>query len=346
MKAEIEGRTTRNHTLLVVAFTAVLLLMGLMGLANGLFMSEGGRTGKSGTSLDLGCDDELGRADLAPLVPNGGFIPCEPWDVGTGVQGYVWRAPQPRAVLLLQHGINEYAQRYARDYDRLIPHLLAAGITVYAFDLWGHGHSPGAETVTDLRAAVGDHLAARRLLEMEGLPVVLLGHSLGSFVTASSVARDQSGLAGVILMSAPLPERAGLALRARINLIATLNPGGRVPGPGADPSGLSRLPEEIARAAADPLIHHKGTTNLIGATALALAGDNWEIFQHWRVPTLILHGTDDTRVDPSGSRRLFDTIAAEDKTLRLVEGGRHELLNDADRDDVLAFILNWLEERI
>jgi alpha-beta hydrolase superfamily lysophospholipase len=181
---------------------------------------------------------------------------------------------------------------------------------------------------------------------VEEVPVFVLGHSLGGFLTAGSVARDQSGLAGVILMSAPLPERAGLALRARINLLATLNPSGRVPGPVADPSGLSRLSEEISRAATDPLIHQKGTTNLIAATALALADENWELFRHWRVPTLILHGTDDTRVDPAGSRRLFDTIAAEDKILRLVQGGRHELLNDLDRDEVLVFILNWLQKRI
>lgn len=332
--------------LLVATFIAVFIVAGLTALARGVFISEGRRTVAVGTSPDLGCDDELGRADLARLVPNAGFIACESWDIGTGVQGYVWRAPRPRAILLLQHGINEYAQRYTRDYDRLIPHLLAAGITVHAFDLWGHGHSRGAMTVTDLRAAVRDHLAARRLLKAEELPVFLLGHSLGGFITASSAARDQSGLAGIVLMSAPLPEPASLALRARINLLATLKPGGRVPGPVADPSGLSRLPEEIARAAADPLIHDKGTTNLIAATALLLAEQNWELFQNWRVPTLIMHGTDDTRVDQAGSRRLFAAIAAEDKTLRLVEGGRHELLNDLDREEVLAVILKWLEERI
>ena len=41
------------------------------------------------------------------------------WDIGTGVKGYVWQADHPRAVLLLQHGYGEYAQRYAQQYLHL-----------------------------------------------------------------------------------------------------------------------------------------------------------------------------------------------------------------------------------
>jgi alpha-beta hydrolase superfamily lysophospholipase len=41
-------------------------------------------------------------------------IHCQPWDIGTGVTGYVWRAPNPRAVLLVEHGWRDYAQRYVK----------------------------------------------------------------------------------------------------------------------------------------------------------------------------------------------------------------------------------------
>jgi alpha-beta hydrolase superfamily lysophospholipase len=43
---------------------------------------------------------------------------------------------------------------------------------------------------------------------------------------------------------------------------------------------------------------------------------------------------------------LFDSVASEDKTLHLVEGGYHELLNDAERDESLKALLTWLERRL
>jgi acylglycerol lipase len=325
---------------------AFLLVVLFALLASGLLITEGRRAGQLLSVSDLGCDTVLGEVELDDLLSGAGPVPCASWNIGTGVQGYVWRAPHPRAVLLLQHGFGEYAERYVRQHNRLIPHLLAAGITVYAFDMWGHGHSAGARAVTDLRAAVRDHLAARRLIEREELPVFVLGHSLGAFVTASSVARDQDGLSGIILMSAPMPEGRGPIVRGYINLLATVAPGRGAPLPAPDPSSGSRIPEEVEVALQDPLSFHDDLTNLVAATTLAVASENWALFPDWRVPTLILHGTADLRTDPMGSRRLFETIASTDKTLRLVQGARHSLLNDADRDEVLAVILGWLEARL
>src|SRR5687768_13909173 len=72
--------------------------------------------------------------DMSLFTPGAAPIRCQAWDVGTGVQGYVWHAPDPKAVLLLQHGYGEYAHRFVREYKQLIPHALNIGISVYAFD--------------------------------------------------------------------------------------------------------------------------------------------------------------------------------------------------------------------
>jgi alpha-beta hydrolase superfamily lysophospholipase len=77
-------------------------------------------------------------------------------------------------------------------------------------------------------------------------------------------------------------------------------------------------------------------------TALRVAHDSWDLYPSWRLPTLLLHGTADTVTDPAGSRAFYDTIASKDKTLHLVEGGYHELLNDTGRDETLQVLLNWL----
>jgi alpha-beta hydrolase superfamily lysophospholipase len=96
---------------------------------------------------------------MSQFTPGAAPIRCQPWDIGTGVTGYVWHAPNARAVLLLQHGYAEHAQRFVKQYNGLIPHLLNMGVSVYAVDMWGHGHSPGPRVLTDIGQAVEDHLA-------------------------------------------------------------------------------------------------------------------------------------------------------------------------------------------
>jgi alpha-beta hydrolase superfamily lysophospholipase len=279
-------------------------------------------------------------------APGALTIHCQPWDIGRGVAGYVWHAPEPRAVLLLQHGFGEYAQRFVERYSKLIPHLLNAGVSVYAFDMRGHGRSPGGRAVTDLGRAVDDHLAARRRLRDYPLPAFALGHSLGGLVTAASVARDQSGLSGVVLSSPFLRKEVPTWKRLLVNVLAGVGPTLLAPEAPAELSGLSRIREELAFAENDPLLYRGRAPMLLAATALRLLEDNPRLYPVWRVPTLVLHGTADTYTDPEGSREFFKAIASEDKTLHIVEGGYHELLNDTDRDETLRVLRTWLERRL
>jgi alpha-beta hydrolase superfamily lysophospholipase len=299
-----------------------------------LAADAGGQTGP-------GAEADLSRFNQG-LEP----IRCRPWEIGTGVRGYVWEAPEPRAVLLLQHGYGEYAQRFVERYSQLIPHLLNAGLSVYAIDLWGHGHSPGRRAVTDLGQAVEDHLAARRKLRGQPLPLFVFGHSLGGLVTATSVAREQSGLSGVILSSPFLRKEVAAWKRLLVNVFAAVGPTLPAPEKPAELSGLSRIPEELDFVENDPLIYRGRAPMLLAATALNLLEDNPSLYQEWRLPTLVLHGTADTYTDPEGSRELFKTIASQDKTLHIVEGGHHELLNDKERDETLRVLLAWLGRRL
>ncbi|MET0624886.1 MAG: lysophospholipase [Pyrinomonadaceae bacterium] len=279
-------------------------------------------------------------------APGALTIRYQPWDIGRGVAGYAWQAPEPRAVLLLQHGFGEYAERFVERYSRLIPHLLDAGVSVYAFDMRGHGRSPGGRAVTDLGRAVEDHLAARRKLREHRLPVFALGHSLGGLVTVASVARDQSNLSGVVLSSPFLRKEVPTWKRLVVNVLAAVGPTLLAPEAPAALGGLSRIREELELVENDPLIYRGRAPMLLAATALKLLEDNPGFYPEWRVPTLALHGTADTYTDPEGSRELFKAIASEDKTLHIVEGGYHELLNDTERDETLRVVLTWLERRL
>lgn len=264
------------------------------------------------------------------------------WDFGRGLSGYVWPATNARANILLAHGFAEYAERYVAHYHQLVPKLNALGFNVYAFDLRGHGRSPGARGVTDMREAVTDHIAARRALA--GKPLFLFGHSLGGLVTAASAARDKSDVAGVILSAPALSISAPAHLRAIAGVVSIFAPGARLVPP-LDPDGLSRIPEEVAAYRADPMISDTRVPAKTGATAIDVAEASWPLYRKWTIPVLVLHGEHDRATDPAGSQRFAALAPAPDKHLILYPQGRHELLNDLDRDQALAAITDWLNER-
>lgn len=265
---------------------------------------------------------------------------AEAWDIGTGVSGYLWRAPNAHASLLLQHGYAEYAGRYVTRYSRLIPHLVDAGFDVHAFDMRGHGASPGARGAADIERAVQDHLAARHMLE-GSKPTFLFGHSLGGLVTAASVARDQRQVAGVILSAPALLLAAPPAVRLIAKGLAWVAPTlGIVPPQAA--TGISRDPAEVRLFEHDPQIYRGKMPARLGVSALEVANDTWPRYRDWTVPTLTLHGTDDTYTDPKGSVLFHALIRSTAKELLSIQDGRHELLNDLGHDVVLDIILSWL----
>lgn len=281
---------------------------------------------------------------MTRITQAGAPLTHRPWDIGTGVQGYTWDARRPRAALLLQHGFGEYAERYVQRYNRLIPRLLEIGISIYAFDLMGHGRSPGRRAVTDVERGVADHLAARRKLAEQPLPLFLFGHSLGGIVTATSVLREPRGIEGVILSSGALYVKSNALTRAFARALAAVVPA--LPLVVLNPRGISRDPEQVRAFMEDPLIYHGAMPARLAASILVTSHSNWPRYADWQLPTLALHGTADKFTNPEGSRRLIATIASRDKTLYVVDGGYHELLNDTERDETLRLVTTWLERRL
>lgn len=266
------------------------------------------------------------------------------WTAPAGLHGYHWASSAPRATVLLQHGYAEHGGRYVDHYNRLVPHLTDRGFDVFAFDLAGHGLSPGARGVTDIGAMADAHLAARADLVVRGRPLFLIGHSLGGLVTALSVARQPDGIAGVALSGPALPFDTNPLARVVARLLARVAPGVGIATLG-DPVAISRLPDEVQAYRDDPLVFTRPIPALLGATAAAAAAEIAAALPAWRAPTFVFHGTADRYTAPAGSERLVAGIAAVDKALWLVEDGRHELLNDEPRDEVLARLTAWLEAR-
>ncbi|KAH7092443.1 putative Acylglycerol lipase [Paraphoma chrysanthemicola] len=266
-----------------------------------------------------------------------------------GTVTHIWKPPNSpcRAVIVLQHGYAEYAERYTTSHHNIIVHLVEAGYIVYAMDFWGHGQSPGTRGIVHVGTAVRDHQELRKVAREQnpGLPIILYGHSLGGLTTAGSTVADQSDIKGVIMTGPALAEPLPLGGRRLLGLATALMPKVSIPKK-ADVEGLTRDQREIEKYWEDPLFHKEPISLLLGATALDVAQTVWAGFEAWKVPTLLLHGDADTYCDWKASKKFMEGITSTDKTFGIYEEGRHELLHDLEGDAVLQRMMDWIASHI
>lgn len=250
----------------------------------------------------------------------------------------------PRAQLLLAHGFGEHAGRY----QPLANALTARGFALHALDHLGHGHSPGQRAFVPAAgrlAADFRSFAEAVQAEKPDVPIVLFGHSMGGAV-AAQVALQAPELFSGLILSAPYlqPGRAAPAiLRSAVALLARIAP--HVGVEKIPASQLSRIPEQVAAYDSDPLVFH-GSVPARSAHSLLTSGawvlQNAAVLQ---MPLLILHGGADSIAASSGSTEFHARAESDDKTLRIIDDGRHELLNDLSSAEFLTELLSWLDSR-
>jgi alpha-beta hydrolase superfamily lysophospholipase len=249
-----------------------------------------------------------------------------------------WWLPEsePRAVVAIVHGYAEHSGRYAQTAADLV----AKGYGVEALDLRGHGRSSGervaVESYDDYLNDV-DAFLERVRAEHPGNSLFLLGHSMGGGVVTSYVIERKPQLDGVIL--------SGAAMLAR----REDPPAGAPPPPprtGPLPANtISRDPAVVAAYENDPLVYRGAPPERSGAAWAAAYQRVQEGMADIAYPLLILHGTDDKLVPYRGSVQLNDMARSTDKTLKLYDGLYHEVLNEPERDQVVADIVAWLDAR-
>ncbi len=183
-----------------------------------------------------------------------------------------WLPELPQRVLVLVHGFAEHSGRY----EELASWFAARGCAVLAVDLRGHGRSQGRRTHVDAFAQYLDDvdlLMAAAREEHGGLPLLLLGHSMGGLIALSYLQDRQPTIAGAVIsapaLSVPSGPRATLA-----RLVRRVLPKLSIAA-GLDLAGLSRDPEVVRRYESDPLVERRLTvslaTELFGAAPRAAA---------------------------------------------------------------------------
>jgi len=278
-----------------------------------------------------------------------------------------------KAIMHIAHGMAEHAGRYARVAEALV----AAGYAVYANDHRGHGQTaapgelgwmgPGGfhRAVQDL-----EQLLVFEKAESPGLPAVLFGHSMGSYLTqaflieagASIRAAVLSGTGGKPSLMASAgrlvarEERLRLGARGHSKLLAGLsfdafNKAFQPNRTAFD--WLSRDEAEVDKYVADPLCGFMVSTQLWVDVLDGLATISRPELQARVPPGLPIYvfcGSE----DPVGERTrsvgqllgAYGRAGVRDVTHEFYPGGRHEMLNETNRDDVTRNLVTWLDAKI
>lgn len=273
---------------------------------------------------------------------------------GTRVVTYTWSqvAGQPVGVVQLAHGLAEHGERY----DRFARALNAAGFLVHAVDHRGHGRTAGGRLgdfgpagFAGLIADVAQFGAALRA-DHGPLPLFLLGHSMGSFAAQAAMIDHSAVWSGVVLSGSTALDQFAAAMAN---------------APADGPSGLqafnagfahrtgyewlSRDAAEVDAYVADPWCGWdlpEAVIPMLFAPAARLADATQLAGIRHDLPVLIASGDADplagggALIELLGQR--YRQAGLSDVSVKLYAGGRHEILNETNRDAVTADIVAWL----
>jgi alpha-beta hydrolase superfamily lysophospholipase len=265
---------------------------------------------------------------------------------GAGGVEIFWRAwrpdGEPRATVVLAHGASEHSGRY----EHVAEAFAERGYSLWALDHRGHGRSGGRrvyiERFADLIADL-ESLIARAGEELPGRRPYLLGHSMGGAIATGYAIRHDGALAGLILSNPLATVETAPATAAISRLLSRIAP--RLGVYSVPAEGVSKDPEEVRKYVEDPLNFH----GKLPARTVAELGAEVETFPDGAaritVPLLIMYSTSDPIVAPSGSEMLAERAGSADLTLRDWPGLLHEILNEPERDAVIAEMLDWLDAR-
>ncbi len=297
-------------------------------------------------------------------------------DGKTDIHAVEWLPAGPvRAVLQIAHGVAEYIDRY----DAFARLMASEGVAVCGNDHLGHGLSVSEEKPLGFFGAekgwelvVGDMKKLRDMLseKFSGRPLLLLGHSMGSFLARSYLPRYPEDFYAAILSGTgqqpPLLCRAGQLLAKweilrrgaqypseTLRKIAFGSYLDRIEDPTGPNDWLSRDAELVARYGEDPLCGGTSSAALMRdmmGGLLLIQNEKYLANMRKLMPILFLSG----EADPVGgwgegvkkAAAMFIRLGMRDVKVKLYPDGRHEMLNELNKEEVYADILAWINEKI
>jgi alpha-beta hydrolase superfamily lysophospholipase len=256
-----------------------------------------------------------------------------------------WTQPEfPVANILLIHGLGEHCERY----EHVAQYMINQGYTFTSFDLRGHGKTPGLRGhIASFDIVIKDINQLLHQIEQKypGLPTFVYGHSLGGLLALYHGITQRNNLRGIIATSPGLEPTIPVPAY-KIFLAKVMNrimPAFTLEN-GLDLDGLSRDKAVVTRYINDPLVHKMVSASL-GMDILTKGAWVSARVDEFRVPILIVHGTQDRIAKYAASEKLA-YLRPDMITFKAWEGFYHETHNEPDQGQVLSYISEWIRGKI
>ena len=253
-----------------------------------------------------------------------------------------WTTAHTHTPLIIVHGGGDHSGRHSETAKRLVQ----VGYAVYAFDLPGHGQSPGKRG--HIRC-FEDYIAHLRVFVQQvstwhaGQRPIVLGHSFGGLI-GTHYAIQYHGTVRCLILSSPL-----WGINFHIPLWKRLIAYGALPiwpsltmeRPRMGENVLSHDPQVTALWTNDPLVHSRVSAYLYRELQQRLKALPLVLLQ-LTVPTLILQGGSDRVSSPQITAQLFPFIGAPKKKMIMYDGYAHEVLHEVDKERVFQDMIAWM----
>jgi alpha-beta hydrolase superfamily lysophospholipase len=274
-------------------------------------------------------------------------------DFGVEIMFYEWPVAQPKAVIQIAHGLGEHARRY----DAMAAMLNKAGFSVYADDHRGHGQTgvkqlenkqikrlgnlgPGGMAATYNQVADFSKLIKS---ENPNRPLVLLGHSWGSFI-AQKVINKYSDMYDAVILSGSALTMPGYLATGNFNKVWKKLPGS------TGYEWLSRDVEVQNKFVADPLTFLAAAAQVLGIkNSLEMFGKPSKDVRR-DLPILVQVGEADPIGGEYSNKALVEAYrknaGIEDIELYVYHDCRHEIYNELNKEAIIDDLVTWVNERV
>ena len=251
---------------------------------------------------------------------------------------------EPKAVVVLLHGYAEHIGRYLHVIEALNKH----DYVVFTLDHRGHGESEGQRACVEKFAYFVDDLHLLLLKAKEAfpnLPLFMIGHSMGGLIAILYALRHEDQVDGLVLSGAALQigDDVSRLLKAISKYVVKLVP--NLPILSNQENVLSRDPAIERRFKQDSLCYNGKIKARMAYEMKMASEDVCARMSRLSLPLLIMHGSADRLTNPAGSKRLYQQARSQDKTLKLWPEHFHEIFNELEKEQVIAFMLEWLDKR-
>ncbi len=252
---------------------------------------------------------------------------------------------EPKAILLVVHGLAEHSGRYMN----VVNHLVPSGYVVYGIDHIGHGKSDGTriyvDRFQDYTKTLKNYFDMIREWQPKK-PIFLIGHSMGGLISAEYLLEHQDELSGAVLSgpSIKVPDNISKAMIFAGKMLSIIMPkAGLVQ---LDAEGVSRDPAVIDAYVNDPLVCTGKVTARLGAELLKTMQRVTKQATKIKLPIMIVQGSADKLVDPSGAQLFYNLVGSRDKTINIYNGFYHEVFNEPEHEQVLNDVKTWIEAHL